>query len=115
MVSPNANTSRIVSSILMDDLLEVIDFNRAMMKIDIQGHEFEGFHHADKLFTEVDIPLVLMEWIMIGPHKNQAIPRFIINFFRRFKYTPYGSIVSNTPLNWTTFQTWPYDIVWKKG
>ena len=101
------NDSQIVSSIWMDDLLEVIDFNYAIMKIDIQGHEFDAFHHADKLFTEVNIPIVLMEWVLIGPDKNEKIPLYIINFFKRFNYLAFKSIGSNAPLDWATFKKWP--------
>lgn len=113
MVSVKPGDSHLVKSILINDLLEVIDFKRAIMKIDIQGHEYEGFQHADKLFAQIDIPIVLMEWVLFRFHKDQSIPIYFRNFFKRFNYEPYSSIASNVPLK-GNHSKWPYDVFWKK-
>jgi hypothetical protein len=43
------------STIVMDDLVEVVNFRRAVMKIDIEGHEHRAFAQADKLFDHVQV------------------------------------------------------------
>jgi hypothetical protein len=43
------------STIVMDDLVEVVNSPRAVMKIDIEGHEHRAFAHADRLFESVQV------------------------------------------------------------
>lgn len=113
LTNAKKNDAHLVKSILMDDLLQVIEVKRAIMKIDIEGHEYEAFQHADKLFTKVDIPMVFMEWNWIGHNPNPKIPKSVASFFQRFKYLPYA-LGSTTPLKINAYTTWPWDIVWKK-
>ena len=54
-----------VTTILMDDLVEVVDFHHAVMKIDIEGQERRAFFHADRLFDNVNIGYIFMEWIKL--------------------------------------------------
>ena len=54
-----------VTTIVMDDLLEVVDFQHAVMKIDIEGHERRAFFHADRLFDNVNVDYIFMEWIKL--------------------------------------------------
>jgi len=54
-----------VSTIIMDDLLEVLNFRQAVMKIDIEGHERRAFFHADRLFDNVHVGYIFMEWITL--------------------------------------------------
>jgi len=54
-----------VTTIVMDDLLEVVDFRQAVIKIDVEGHECRAFFHADRLFDNINIPYVFMEWVKL--------------------------------------------------
>jgi len=54
-----------VTTIVMDDLLEVVDVRRVVMKIDIEGHERRAFFHADRLFDSVNVGYIFMEWIKL--------------------------------------------------
>ena len=54
-----------VTTILMDDLLEVVDFRHAVLKIDVEGHERRAFFHADRLFDNVNVSYIFMEWIKL--------------------------------------------------
>ena len=54
-----------VTTIVMDDLLEVVDFQHAVMKIDIEGHERRALFHADRLFDNVNVDYIFMEWIKL--------------------------------------------------
>ena len=57
--APHAET------ILMDDLLEVTNFKRAIVKIDIEGHEHRAFMHSAALFAKVRVTYIFMEWIIL--------------------------------------------------
>jgi len=54
-----------VTTVVMDDLLEVVNFSHAVMKIDIEGHERHAFYHADRLFDNVNVAYIFMEWIKL--------------------------------------------------
>ncbi|XP_074646751.1 uncharacterized protein LOC141902770 [Tubulanus polymorphus] len=58
----NKSDELAVKSIYMDDLLEVINFNRAVMKIDVEASEDKALSHSAKYFSTIDIPYVFMEW-----------------------------------------------------
>jgi len=60
-----------VTTIVMDDLLEVVQFGRAVMKIDIEADERRAFSHADQLFDHVRVDYIFMEWM-----KLRAFVRF---------------------------------------
>lgn len=54
-----------VQTILLDDLLEVVTFDRAVIKIDSQGFEHRSFQHAEKLLDAVYVPYIYMEWLLM--------------------------------------------------
>jgi len=54
-----------VTTVVMDDLLEVVDFRRAVMKMDIEGHERHAFLHANRLFDNVNVDYIFMEWLIL--------------------------------------------------
>ena len=96
---------------------QVITFKKAILKFDIDGKEFDGLHNASRLFNEIDIPAVFMEWGVIKrdypKYGGRKIPDFIVDFFSRRKYRPYKSINLSTLLGPNYFK-WPWDIVWIK-
>ena len=61
-----------VPAIQMDDLLEVIHFKKAVMKIAVEGDEHKAMSACSKLLGEVDIPYILMEWTNL---KDKECPR----------------------------------------
>ena len=51
-----------IPTILMDDLVNLVDFRRAIMKIVIEGQEMPVLSHSLHFFAIVDIPFIMMEW-----------------------------------------------------
>ena len=100
-----------VSTILMDDLLDVITFNRAIIKIDIEGHEVAALSGAKVLFDTLDIPLVFCEW-WGTQYPRRRLVKEVISFMSSHGYRAEninGKILPNR--GW---QNWPFDIVWVK-
>lgn len=67
--SEKSKNKYLVETILFDDIVEYLPknkenkiFERAILKIDIEGFEPYAFEHASKLFNTLDIPIVFMEW-----------------------------------------------------
>ena len=57
------NTYRaLTQSILLDDPVDIIPFKWAIMKIYIESHETYAITGAERLFREIDIPLIIFEF-----------------------------------------------------
>lgn len=114
LVPARPGDPNVVQSILIDDLLEIIDFDRAALKINIEGDEYEALHNAYHFFNQMDIPFVMMVWKPLGESKDPNVPTFVLNFFQTLEYSAYDSLYSNNPLDTALYETWPQDIVWKR-
>ena len=104
-----------VSTILMDDLLEVITFKEAVMKIDIEGNEVKAFVHAEKLFALIKIHCIFMEWMLmkdlLANYSEQKVSVMnLVAFLQRHKYKPYAN---GHLLNLEDINEWPIDILWE--
>ncbi|XP_064647879.1 uncharacterized protein LOC135500372 isoform X2 [Lineus longissimus] len=97
-----------VDTVYLDDLLEVIDFKKAILKIDIEGQEVKAFTHASELFKTVDIPYVFMEWKWI---KNLNRITFLKNFFYTRGYKPFNRPIGGTELKGDSLK-WPFNVIW---
>ena len=115
--------SDVVDVILMDDLVTHIDFELAIMKIDVEGFEHRALAHAEKLFSSVDIPVVLMEWEGMQSYLNESqqeqnsdqdnmLLNRMVDFFIVRYYKPYSW--KNRALQMDQMAQWPRDIVWLK-
>lgn len=109
-----------VSTIVMDDLLEVVDFRHVVMKIDIEGHERRAFFHADKLFDGVNVRYIFMEWLklraMYGAEvddtEDKRLVQRLVDWLTRRGYTAH-SVILVKKLNPDYWYTWPDDIFWQ--
>ena len=98
-----------VQGILMNDLLEVITFKKAVLKIDIEGYEYAAMFACEKLFRQIYIPFVFMEWLWQQdlPHQQEGILRVM----GRSQYEPFA--LNQTALLVGKCDTWPSDVLWK--
>ncbi|XP_064619572.1 uncharacterized protein LOC135483008 [Lineus longissimus] len=110
MPTPSYLQTKSVKTILMDDLLEVVSFKKAILKIDIEGHEPQAFKFARKLFYIVDIPYVFMEWNFV---KRSPEADSVYRFFKQRGYRAFGEPFFWPPL-YGDYEKWPFNILWKK-
>ena len=112
-----------INTILLNDILEVAKFDRAIMKIDIQGFEHRAFVHAEKLLQKIDIIYIFMEWLMLKEYyvsenhtsNDKYIVEEMISLLFRNHYRPFKiSYDGGGPLDPNVWHTWPHDIVWHK-
>ena len=97
----------------MDDLLEVTTFDRALMKIDIEGHEPYAFLNASRLFTKVHIPIILMEWGIRRSEKDTEKVKLVEKMIEFFTERHYRPVSDDTILDTSRWRMWPWDIKWK--
>jgi len=59
-------------TILLDDLLPLMRGRRAVMKVDVEGHQPRVFTNstAAKFFDLIDVPLLVMEWGLCRRQQN---------------------------------------------
>ena len=113
--------SPVVRTILLDDLLEVCRFNRAIIKVDIQNYEHRAFAHATELFDNIHITYIFMEWVLMGGHfvaanhtsADKVLVENMLRFLFERNYRPYTlSSDGERPLDPDVWDRWPEDIVW---
>ena len=115
-----------VQAVLMDDLLELLTTKVAILKVDIQGAEYNALMNSSKLFSRVRIPAIFMEFEEMARQlrtekKTRGV--FVLEMVARLRhlgYKPYSldnpqkrEYVSDELLD-TNMKTWPINIVWVK-
>ena len=61
----------------MDDLYVIAPFKKAVIKIDIEGHEHKAFAHAVRLLKDIYVPFIFMEWMKLREYYGAEV-RFLI-------------------------------------
>ena len=113
----------VVQMIYLDDILEALPFDRAILKLDIQGMEHKAIHHAKKLLSKIHIPVIFMEWAVMTEHflsdgettEDKFLVQDMIRVLFSYNYRPYAlSNQGGKPLDSAVWNTWPHDILWRK-
>ncbi len=122
LINEKSNNKYLVNSIFFDDVLEVIKANeikqgkvykKAILKVDIEGHEIYALERAEKLFRAISIEIIFMEWGILAKEYKIETERIekLIKFLESLGYYPFAHhVILDTQL-WIS---WPWDIVWKK-
>ena len=115
----DANNKYLVETILFDDIIPHLpkksdgkNYEKAILKIDIEGFEPYAFTNAKKLFDLIEIPIVYMEWGNL-PQQADAhqLIKNMIDFMESYKLMPYGN---GQRLQKNSWMNWPWDIIFKK-
>ncbi|KAL8605742.1 hypothetical protein ACOMHN_065867 [Nucella lapillus] len=99
-------------AIWLDRLLDVLPFTKAALKIDVEGHEGHVLAGAERMFQEVDIPLVWMEWVHVKGRGDPHGGLFVLDFMHRHQMDPYH-LMTGQPLSGATFMDWPFSVLWR--
>jgi hypothetical protein len=111
----------IVETILFDDMIKYFPkrsngkpYDKAIIKIDIEGFEVYAFEHANQFFKNYEVQIIFMEWKMV-PHLPIEAQPLIDNMFELFyknNLEPFST--QGNALKKETWKNWPGDVVWKK-
>lgn len=106
------NTSDIfvVKTIIFDDIFPLLQWKnirRLIMKVDIQWSEVYLCETGSRIFTTIDIPVVLMEWAVVPQYKNRM--QKALECFTARNYIATKDMC--TPLDHkAAYHSWPFDI-----
>ena len=133
-----------VTTILLDDLVQVIPFKKAAMKIDVEGHEHKAFDKARELLTAINISHIYMEWMFLRRYQQPesedfALVQNVLEMFEQKGFEPYslnitkkksGSknptwnipagdsyvpyVVNIVKLQPESWTKWPQNVLWAK-
>ena len=97
-----------VDTIILSDLVPVLTFNKAIIKMDIEGFEDKAMKFADALLDKLFVPHILMEWLAMCK-KPESVIQPLLDWFgkRGYECFPVGG---RSRLNLTEWRTWPTDI-----
>ena len=98
-------------TILLDDLVTIIpsDFKEAIIKIDIENHEFIAFKKINKLLNRVQIYAIFMEWGDKSKSNFYDVAEFLL-FMKSKGYTP--KTIGLNDLKSEMWNQWPWDMIW---
>ena len=98
-------------TIILDDLLPLMQTDAAVLKVDVEGHEDKVFTEpsAAQFFNRIDVPLIFMEWNMVKRHSVDV--RRLLSFFYNRSYTVFD--LENAKLT-KHYSKWPDNVLFKK-
>jgi FkbM family methyltransferase len=106
-----AGHGNILKSVTLNDLVQAASFKRAVMKIDIEGHEDLAMRKAGDLFKRIFIPYVMMEWVFYrNVLKNATRANWIMDTMSSYGYFPYTHAGKN--MEGATYRYLGPDVVW---
>ena len=121
LIVTNKQDKYVVETITFDDIIDYLPqqsneetFNKAILKIDIEGFEPFALSQAAKLFDRLDFQIIFMEWGNLPPQSVLLTDRILqmIHFLNKHDLFAHGD--SNQILVNDDWMKWPWDIIWKK-
>lgn len=93
----------VVDAILLDDLLEIFNFKRVVIKMDVETFEANVLKGADKFFSTVQVDYLLMEFVA---HRGKDSGNFIVEFLKK-----HNLVCENSNKN---HATWSGEVMFKR-
>ena len=113
-----------VTTILLDDLVQIIPFKKAAMKIDVEGHEHKAFDKAHEFLTAINISYIYMEWLFLGKYQEPksddfALVQKMLKMFQEKGFEPYRVTIKKQKTNIAKLKPesgkkWPQNVLWAK-
>ena len=107
-------------TIYLDDVLDVMNFKSAIIKIDIEGHEHRAFRQSKELFDRIYVPCIIMEWIKLKGYygtevdesEDKTMVHELVAYLTDQGYQAFSMVTGQklTPGYW---YAWPDDVIWK--
>ena len=97
-------------SAMLDDILPFITFEKAFLKVNVQGFEDRIIRGGSKFFSQIDVQGILLKWDF---YKNTRGIRFLKDMLN-LNYVPFDPVTPDIELKREHFMNWPHDVLWRK-
>ena len=106
-------------TILLNDLLDVTNGKRALIKIDVEGAEHKAMRISKMLFREVEILYIIMEWrelkkyhgSFINDSEDKEMVNEMIEMLTKRGYSVQCLLTGNK-LSLEHWYGWPDNVLW---
>ena len=103
----------------MAELVLFVNSSKVIVKIDVEGQEYQVLHNMEILFQEIKANVVIMKWdnVRTTESTSSLIELFLGNIMKPFTvYSKHDShIPEKTGLNLNEYKTWPAYVQWIKS
>ena len=100
-----------VRSIMLNDLIPLLKDKCVVIKIDVEGHEYNVLNGGAQFFDTVDVWLIQMEWKWVKYDKTGID---IVNFLSYRGFKAFRDIDGKQSLAGSKISNWPEDIYFVK-
>ena len=120
----DSSNKYLVETILFDDLVDLIpkrddgsEYEKAVLKIDIEGFEQYAFQRASHIFDKLNFVAIFMEWGNLREPRldRDGLVLSLKSFFVSRNYRPMSLDDYDEPIDIRFHDKWPMDIVWIKA
>lgn len=98
----------VVPTIKLDDLLEIFNISKAVIKMSVEGDEVKVLEGAGRFFKTVRVDYVVMEFVK---HRRALSAFHVRDYMHKYKMVP---MVSEALLKERTYVKWPSVVIWKR-
>ena len=106
----DVETDRGSKAIQLQDLASVVDFPKALLRMNIEGFENRAMKCADKLFDKVFIPYVLMKWASMSLRQEEEVDP-MLQWFNTRGYEVFS--MTKEQLDTAEWSMWPHYVLFK--
>ena len=100
-----------VTVVTLDDLVDLFDnASQIVVKMDIEGSEFNALQGGEQFLTQLDVRFILLEWFQ---HRGKETGKGIIQLMTRFSFLP-CSPFNLVVLELDNHRRWPDNVLWTK-
>ena len=100
--------SEVVETITLNDVVKYVPFRYAVVKLDIEGHEWNALSSSQDFFSSIFVTHIIMEWFWLQKTDNG---RKVAEYLFSLNYEPYNG--GNKLLNLSQWSSWAPEIYWK--
>ena len=111
--SKRKNSAYHVDSITMDDLRDldaIKSWERAIIKLDIEGDESKAILSGVKFLQSLIVPFIIMEWEFMRKTPDEEGEE-VLDILQTLGYQAHT--IDKEPLDDSKWRRWPNDIIWK--
>ncbi|XP_035825830.1 uncharacterized protein LOC101860018 isoform X2 [Aplysia californica] len=104
--------SQTVDAICLDDLVPFVRGRDVFLKLDLEGMEVQVLQCAQEFFSQVDVKVVLLEWMFYRHHEEAS--GILKSFLTSHGLSPTWGVNPDRVIDLDASHSWPDNVFWMK-